>query len=119
MTPIEREELLRVSQELDALIDHETLHDGHAGDGECHCGVPAVPCTVLDPFGGSGTTAGVALYHRRNAILCELNPEYAAMVPGRIDDVILRMRKREAKRAAKKQPKPLAGQKTLFEGGAQ
>ena len=80
----------------------------------CHCGVPAVPCTVLDPFGGSGTTAGVALYHRRNAILCELNPEYAAMMPGRIDDVIRRMRKREAKRAAKKQAKPLANQKTLW-----
>lgn len=80
----------------------------------CPCGVPAVPCTVLDPFGGSGTTAGVALYHRRNAILCELNPEYAAMVPGRIDDVIRRMRKREAKRAERKQAKPLAGQKTLW-----
>ena len=80
----------------------------------CTCNAPAVPCTVLDPFGGSGTTAGVALYHRRNAILCELNPEYAAMVPGRIDDVILRMRKREAKRAAKKQAKPLANQKTLW-----
>ena len=40
--------------------------------------------TVLDPFGGSGTTAGVALKHGRNAILCELNPEYAAIVPDRI-----------------------------------
>ena len=41
--------------------------------------------TVLDPFGGSGTTAGVALAHGRNAILCELNPEYAELVPARID----------------------------------
>ena len=40
--------------------------------------------TVLDPFGGSGTTAGVALKHGRNAILCELNPEYAALVPERV-----------------------------------
>lgn len=40
--------------------------------------------TVLDPFGGSGTTAGVALKHGRKAILCELNPEYAAMIPARI-----------------------------------
>ena len=40
--------------------------------------------TVLDPFGGSGTTAGVALKHGRKAILCELNPEYAAMMPERI-----------------------------------
>ena len=40
--------------------------------------------TVLDPFGGSGTTAGVALKHGRKAILCELNPQYAAMMPERI-----------------------------------
>ena len=40
--------------------------------------------TVLDPFGGSGTTAGVAMKHGRNAVLCELNPEYAALMPERI-----------------------------------
>lgn len=40
--------------------------------------------TVLDPFGGSGTTAGVAMKHGRNAILCELNPEYAALIPDRV-----------------------------------
>ena len=40
--------------------------------------------TVLDPFGGSGTTAGVAMRNGRNAILCELNPEYAALMPERI-----------------------------------
>jgi DNA modification methylase len=39
---------------------------------------------VLDPFGGSGTTAGVAVKHGRKAILCELNPEYAALVPDRV-----------------------------------
>lgn len=39
---------------------------------------------VLDPFGGSGTTAGVAIKHGRKAVLCELNPEYAALVPERI-----------------------------------
>ena len=39
---------------------------------------------VLDPFGGSGTTAGVALKNGRKAILCELNPEYATLVPDRI-----------------------------------
>lgn len=40
--------------------------------------------TVLDPFGGSGTTAGVAVKHGRRAILCELNAEYAALVPARV-----------------------------------
>lgn len=43
--------------------------------------------TILDPFGGSGTTAGVALKHGRKAILCELNPQYAAMMPERIASI--------------------------------
>ena len=43
--------------------------------------------TVLDPFGGSGTTAGVAIKHGRRAILCELNPEYAALVPERVRSI--------------------------------
>lgn len=41
--------------------------------------------TVLDPFGGAGTTGLVAQRHDRNAILFELNPEYAAMARARID----------------------------------
>lgn len=40
--------------------------------------------TILDPFGGSGTTAGVALKHGRKAILCEINPDYAEMVGRRV-----------------------------------
>ncbi|RAU43472.1 MULTISPECIES: site-specific DNA-methyltransferase [unclassified Pseudomonas] len=34
---------------------------------------------VLDPFGGAGTTALVAMQEGRRSILCELNPEYAAL----------------------------------------
>jgi DNA modification methylase len=40
--------------------------------------------TVLDPFGGSGTTGLVAARHNRRYILCELNPEYAEMARHRI-----------------------------------
>jgi DNA modification methylase len=40
--------------------------------------------TVLDPFGGSGTTGLVADRLQRNAILIELNPKYAAMAHRRI-----------------------------------
>ncbi len=40
--------------------------------------------TVLDPFGGSGTTGVVADFLKRNAELIELNPEYAAMAERRI-----------------------------------
>jgi DNA modification methylase len=42
---------------------------------DCNAGEP-VPCTVLDPFGGSGTTAIAARMMGRNAISCELNQEY-------------------------------------------
>jgi DNA modification methylase len=40
--------------------------------------------TVLDPFGGAGTTGLVADRLKRDAILIELNPEYAAMAERRI-----------------------------------
>lgn len=40
--------------------------------------------TVLDPFGGAGTTGLVADRFGRDAILIELNPEYAAMAERRI-----------------------------------
>src|SRR5690606_27436710 len=39
--------------------------------------------TILDPLGGSGTTAMVALELGREAIICELNPEYAELAKGR------------------------------------
>lgn len=40
---------------------------------------------VLDPFGGAGTTGLVAMQEGRGSILCELNPEYAAMAKARLD----------------------------------
>jgi len=40
---------------------------------------PTIPCVVLDPFGGSGTTALVANRHGRAAVLIELNPEYVQL----------------------------------------
>ncbi len=39
--------------------------------------------TVLDPFGGSGTTGMVALELGRKAILIELNPEYIKLIEQR------------------------------------
>ncbi len=41
--------------------------------------------TVLDPFGGAGTTGLVADRLGRNAVLVELNPEYAEMARRRIE----------------------------------
>lgn len=42
--------------------------------------------TVLDPFGGAGTTGLVADRLNRNAVLIELNPEYAEMARNRLLD---------------------------------
>lgn len=42
--------------------------------------------TVLDPFGGSGTTGIVAVNHNRNAVLCELNQEYIEIAKNRINE---------------------------------
>jgi len=43
---------------------------------------------ILDPFAGSGTTAGVAEKHNRNSILIELNENYAKLIPNRISKVL-------------------------------
>jgi len=52
----------------------------------CDCGAAdPVPCTVLDPFAGAGTVGLVADRLGRDAILIELNPEYADMARERIN----------------------------------
>ena len=51
----------------------------------CEC-PPAepVPCIVLDPFAGSGTTLAVAKYLRRDYVGVELNPEYIRLIEERV-----------------------------------
>ncbi len=58
---------------------------GWSKDCDCPDHQP-VPCTVLDPFGGAGTTGLVAQRLQRNAILVELNPEYSALAVKRLRD---------------------------------
>lgn len=48
-------------------------------------GCPPQGC-VLDPFGGAGTTGLVAQRLQRDAILLELNPQYALIAQNRIRD---------------------------------
>jgi DNA modification methylase len=47
-----------------------------------------VPCVVLDPFMGSGTTGAVALAMGRNFIGTELNPDYVQIAKKRIGNVM-------------------------------
>ena len=44
--------------------------------------------TVLDPFGGSGTTGAIAVGLGRKAILCELNPAYIELARQRIGPML-------------------------------
>lgn len=50
----------------------------------CDHGGEPVPCVVLDPFLGSGTTLAVAAHLGRSGIGIELNPEYAKLAQDRI-----------------------------------
>ena len=53
----------------------------------CKCqNAEIVPCTVLDPFNGAGTTGVVAEKHGRNYIGCELNPEYVELTNKRLTE---------------------------------
>jgi DNA modification methylase len=52
----------------------------------CAHSVRSVPCTVLDPFCGSGTTGMVALQLGRRFIGIDLNPDYIVMARRRIRD---------------------------------
>ena len=62
----------------------KTTTTGWAPSCECDAGDP-VPCTVLDPFAGSGTVGMVADRMGRDAVLIEISEEYAAMARKRIE----------------------------------
>lgn len=51
---------------------------------KCEPFVP-VPCTVIDPFAGSGTTLAAAMSLGRSAVGYELNPDYVALAQRRIE----------------------------------
>jgi DNA modification methylase len=68
--------------------------------------------TVLDPFGGSGTTALVAAALGRKATLIELNPEYCVLARARIEAAF--MGKDEGARHMAKQ----LGKERPFEPGS-
>ena len=54
----------------------------------CQCDADVVPCKVLDPFLGSGTTCMVAEQLGRDSIGVELKPEYVALSEKRLAGTI-------------------------------
>lgn len=51
----------------------------------CACAAPTVPCTVLDPFVGAGTTMVCASRLGRDGIGIELSEQYCAMARARLE----------------------------------
>ena len=50
----------------------------------CDCNAERVPCVVLDPFIGSGTTCAVAMRLGRKSIGIDLNEEYLKLARKRL-----------------------------------
>jgi len=64
----------------------EYSHQDNGFKKQCDCKTDETKGgTVLDPFGGSGTTGIVADNNKRNAVLLELNPDYIEIAEARID----------------------------------
>lgn len=74
----------------------------------CKCGHDPVPCRVLDPFSGAGTTCMVAERLGRDSVGIDLKPEYVEMANKRIAEDIEKRRAVTPKRADEPLP--------LFEG---
>lgn len=54
----------------------------------CTCAADVIPCTVCDPFAGSGTTGAVACAHNRNYIGIDLSADYITLAHERIREAI-------------------------------
>ncbi len=52
---------------------------------KCDAGKP-IPCTIIDPFGGSGTSGMVARQEGRRCVMIELNREYAKLHRRRVEE---------------------------------
>jgi len=80
----------------------DELTQGCPNCGETMTPAPAdtIPCTVLDPFMGSGTTGEVAARHGRSFVGIELNAEYIELARERVancyDDFTLTKKERES-----------------------
>lgn len=78
----------------------EQLYRTIGWEPTCVCGAgDPIPCTVLDPFTGSGTTGVVALRMGRSFVGTELNPQYHALATRRLSTALLPVPKRAKPRA--------------------
>lgn len=66
----------------------------------CRCISSPVPCVVMDPFVGSGTTMAVAHALGRLSIGCELNEKYVPLIEDRLANSATILRKPKTKKTA-------------------
>jgi DNA modification methylase len=64
-------------------------HAATSGSEGSPSSLTPVPCTVLDPFAGSGTTLLVARNHNRHSIGIELNADYLTIAATRLQQLSL------------------------------
>lgn len=72
------------SSTLATVARYETTTLGWRPTCPCQPQQPPAPCRILDPFGGSGTTALAANRLGRDCTLVELKPAYAALARKRV-----------------------------------
>lgn len=65
---------------------HVTAYRHEGWEPTCRCGAGETrPCVVFDPFGGSGTTAAVAVALGRRGVITDLSADYLGLARRRID----------------------------------
>jgi site-specific DNA-methyltransferase (cytosine-N4-specific) len=98
------------------------IASGMTGYDDCACldtTAPATPGVVLDPFGGTGTTALVATMLGRRGITVDLSADYCRLAEWRASDPKERARAAGLDPDAVAKVKPqLSGQFDLFGGAA-
>jgi DNA modification methylase len=123
----------RARQNTRPVVDIHALHGAHEGDdrrgftrgetaatitGEaCACPEPTAPTRpglVLDPFGGTGTTALVADALGRDAVHVDMSADYCRLATWRTNDP--KQRAKAARREFKPPTPQLDGQLDLLEG---
>jgi DNA modification methylase len=87
----------------------------------CDCpttDAPTRPAVVLDPFGGTGTVAGVAHALGRHGVHIDLSHDYLRLAKWRIEESNLVARAQERTGIKVPQPAAIDGQMDLFGGAA-
>lgn len=81
----------------------------------CDCGVESIPCRVLDPFGGAGTTPLTAALLGRDATIVELRRDYIAIEAGRLAEAGLDAVLWDGTRVARYRPAKAAAARAIVE----